>query len=75
MIGTINQVYKALKEEGIPLSENALRGLVATGEIPSLPSGRTVYIKLEAVKAFLDRRLSLPAEDNRETDSDAQTLV
>lgn len=69
-IGTIRQVYLALKRDHIPLSEAALRGLVAAGEIPSLRSGRNVYIQLEAVKEYLDRRLSLPpleAETSLET--------
>lgn len=70
-IGTPRQVYKALKSEGIPLSETALRGLIATGEIPSLRSGRTTYIKLEAVKEYLDRRLSLPSEGSPVADSNA----
>lgn len=73
-IGTIRQIYQALKAENIPLSENALRGLVNTGEIPSLRSGRTVYIKLEAVKEYLDRRLSLPTEGNKTASSDTQSL-
>lgn len=71
-IGTIRQIYQTLKAEGIPLSEAALRGLVAAGEIPSLRSGRNVYIQLEAVKEYLDRRLSLPpleAETSSETSS------
>ena len=67
-IGTIRRIYTALKDEGIPLSESALRGLVAAGEIPSLRSGRTVYIKLEAVKEYLDRRLSLPTTGNETPD-------
>lgn len=73
-IGTIRQVYQALKAEGIPVSENALRGLVGSGEIPSLRSGRTVYIKLEAVKEYLDRRLSLPPEGDKTASSDSQSL-
>ena len=73
-IGTIRHVYQALKEEGIPLSENALRSLVATGEIPSLRSGRTVYIKLDAVKEYLNRRLSLPLEGNKTVNPDTQSL-
>lgn len=73
-IGTIRSVYLALRKEGIPLSETALRGLVAAGEIPSIRSGRTVYVKLEAVKEYLNRRLSLPAEGNVALSTEPHTM-
>jgi len=51
--GTIPQTLKRLKEEGIYVTENALRTWVKTGSIPASYCGKRAYLWYPNVLAFL----------------------
>lgn len=53
MTNSIRQTVAALREEGIVISENALRVWVKKGDIPAVYSGTKAYLWYPNVIAFL----------------------
>lgn len=64
--GTIPQTLKRLREEGIYITENALRTWVKTGSIPASYCGKRAYLWYPNVLAFL-RKGTAPAETPSKT--------
>ena len=52
--GSIREIHKALVEDGILLSEYALRAWVKDGLIPAVYSGKKAYVRYDNVVAFLN---------------------
>lgn len=55
MTNSIRQTMAALREDGIIVSENALRTWVKSGEIPAVYSGAKAYLWYPNVIEFLKR--------------------
>ncbi len=55
MTNSIRQTVAALREEGIVISENALRVWVKKGDIPAVYSGTKAYLWYPNVIEFLKR--------------------
>lgn len=53
MTNSIRQTLAALRDEGINISENALRNWVRSGDIPAVYSGVKAYLWYPNVIAFL----------------------
>ena len=51
--GSIRAVHKALVEDGILLSEYALRMWVKEGRIPAVYSGKKAYVRYDSVLEYL----------------------
>lgn len=52
-VGTIRQIHRRLKDNGYPVSENALRRWVKAGTLPAVFSGNVAYISYKAAKQLL----------------------
>ena len=63
MSNSIRQTLKMLRQDGIFVSENALRTWVKNGDIPAVYSGAKAYLWYPNLIAFLQKG-SVPAASN-----------
>lgn len=59
-VGSINQIYECLNENGYLISKYMLRRLVADGTLPAIASGKKLLINYNSVVKLLDARTSIP---------------
>lgn len=59
-VGSINQIYECLNENGYLISKYMLRRLVSDGTLPTIASGKKLLISYNSVVELLDTHTSIP---------------